>query len=733
MKERPSLRYTRVTIAFMVICLLSLGVIDFIIVSDQRRIYLENADARARTEMELVATFVTEPMLRFQFAYVEQFIQQWGEKNADVVLFRAVTPTGNLLTEYRRETGTEHPLEVKEKVVFAGRHILDLEMISDLEVVEHTISDLQRQMILWSVIVTMIIGMVLWVVLKLLALRPLEEEIRRRRQAEEGLQGANEALEERVRKRTLALTETNEDLEREIGDRRRAEESLADEKEHLSVTLRSIGDGVITTDIEGRIVLMNKVAEALTGWPLEEALGRPLGEVFYIIHEKTRERCESPAEKVLETGTVVALANHTALVARDGAERIIADSGAPIRDKGSNIMGVVLVFRDVTEKSRLEEELIKVEKLESVSVLAGGIAHDFNNILTAILGNINLAAYQIERDEETYHLLMAAEKATIRAKDLTQQLLTFAKGGEPIKEAASAEMIIRDSANFVLHGSNVNCRFSIPEKLWLMVVDKGQISQVIQNVIINARQSMPEGGTIGIECENVEKDGDIFLPLADGKYVRIRIRDQGVGIPENILGKIFDPFFSTKQQGNGLGLAITHSIVMKHAGHISVDSKPGEGSVFTMYLPAVEGPAASGGEDGERALALGTGRILVMDDEEVVREVATRMLTHAGYEVIAVEDGAGAVDAYRRSLEGDEKIAAVILDLTVPGGMGGREAVEEILALDPAATVVVSSGYSNDPVIARYREHGFKGAVVKPYRLDEVLDVLKTVISEDRD
>ncbi|MCK5194189.1 MAG: PAS domain S-box protein, partial [Desulfobulbaceae bacterium] len=329
----------------------------------------------------------------------------------------------------------------------------------------------------------------------------------------------------------------------DITKRKQAEELLSEEKERLAVTLRSIGDGVITTDTAGNIVLMNKIAEKLTGWSQEEAFNRPLTEVFHIINEKTRKRCENPVEKVLSSGKIIGLANHTALIAKDGTERSIADSGAPIRDKESRIIGVVLVFRDVTLKNQMEEELLKVKKLESVSVLAGGIAHDFNNILAGILGNIELTLLDANLKPKTQKFLTEAKKASVRAKDLTQQLLTFAKGGEPVKETTSLSEIMRDSAEFVLHGSNVACQYHIPDDLWFVEIDKGQMSQVIQNLIINAKHAMPAGGIINITCKNILSSAteSIFLPRKNN-YIRVTISDSGIGIPENVIDKIFDPY-----------------------------------------------------------------------------------------------------------------------------------------------------------------------------------------------
>jgi len=517
----------------------------------------------------------------------------------------------------------------------------------------------------------------------------------------------------------------------DISERREAENALAAEKERLAVTLRSIGDGVITTDIEGRVVLVNTVAERLTGWSQQEAAGRPLAEVFVIIHEKTRQPCENPVDKVLATGQIIALANHTILVSRDGRECNIADSGAPIRDWESRPIGVVLVFRDVTEQVRMEQERLKIKKLESVGVLAGGISHDFNNILAAILGSLNLAQLDPRLGEETRDLLHAAEKASLRARDLTQQLLTFSKGGEPVRETASIGDIIKESAGFVLHGSAVSCRFVIPDDLWLVDIDRGQMSQVIQNIILNGKHAMPQGGEIEVVCENV---GDAAGPGESativGRKVRLGISDTGVGIPAALIDRIFDPYFTTKQEGSGLGLAITHSIISKHGGHILVRSTPGQGTTFTILLPASSGELGEKGSSETAGEQPGDARILLMDDDKMVRDVAVAMLRHQGYEVIQAKEGREALELYRAYRNEGRPFDLVIMDLTIPGGMGGKEAVQEILMLDPPAKVIVASGYSNDPIMANYRQYGFAAAVAKPFQMREFIKVIRQVLSQ---
>ncbi|MCF6246666.1 MAG: PAS domain S-box protein [Desulfobacula sp.] len=513
----------------------------------------------------------------------------------------------------------------------------------------------------------------------------------------------------------------------DITEQKQTEKNLADEKERLAVTLRSIGDGVITTDISGNVILLNKVAEELTGWGHQEAVGHPLEEVFHIISELTGEQCENPVTKVIGSGQTVGLANHTVLVAKDGRKLSIADSGAPILDTESNIIGVVLVFRDVTEQIKNEKEMHKIKKLESIGVLAGGIAHDFNNILAAILGNINLALFDTTLNDRTKELLESAEKASTRAKDLTQQLLTFAKGGEPVKEVSSLKNVIKDSASFVLHGDKVACRYDIPEDLWLVDIDKGQMSQVIQNIVLNASHAMPEGGVIKIKCENSSSCDALQLHgLKKRKSVKIYIQDNGIGMTANVAEKIFDPYYTTKQEGSGLGLAISQSILIKHQGNIRVESSPGVGTLFTICLPASEKTKPQKQKSFAKKKISFQANILIMDDDAMLRNVAKEMLATFGHEVALAADGEEAVKLYQKSMNSG-KFDLVIMDLTIPGGMGGKEAVQKVLDIDPAAKVIVSSGYSNDPIMANFKDFGFCSAIVKPYRLQELSKLIDQV------
>jgi PAS domain S-box-containing protein len=499
-------------------------------------------------------------------------------------------------------------------------------------------------------------------------------------------------------------------------------------EERLLVTLRSIGDGVITTDIDGRIVLMNRVAEDLTGWSLQEAAGKPLTEVFRIISELTREPCTNPVTRVLASGTIVGLANHTLLIARDGVERIIADSGAPIRDRGNRMIGVVLVFRDITEKQRLERGLQNAARLEALGVLAGGIAHDFNNLLTGLFGYVELAHQAAAGVPEVVATLDKALGVFGRARDLTRQLLTFAKGGKPVKRVTSLAPLLRASAQFVLSGSNIGLVLQLPEDLWPCEIDENQFGQVIDNIVLNARQAMPAGGTVTVRAANVPAGGAVPPLLRTGDYVRISIQDEGGGIVRAYQARIFDPFFTTKPDGSGLGLATAYSIVRQHEGHIEVESEPDQGSVFHIYMPA-RTAAAAPAKAARMAEWKGQGRILVMDDEAFNRDVLEQMLRLMGFTAACAQEGREAVRMFAAARAAGEPYNAVILDLTVVGGMGGRETLGRLAQIEPNVVAVAASGYSDDPVLSDPRNYGFRASLQKPFNAAELGRVLRDLLA----
>src|SRR4051794_11842910 len=378
---------------------------------------------------------------------------------------------------------------------------------------------------------------------------------------------------------------------RDVTERRRFEQEIAADKESLAVTLRSIEDGVITTDVQGKIIMINNAGENLTGWTSKEAIGRSLKSVYNIqIDLQAQARAQKSGSRSEAHSILLSMPENATLNSRHGREYIIEQVASPIRDAKNEVAGVVLVFRDITERQRNEAERRKAETLEQLGLLAGGIAHDFNNLLTAIIGNISLASLLLPPDNDLTTRLVDAKNASLRARDLAQQLLTFARGGAPIKKTASIGKLIQDTVSFSLRGSHSRSEYTFGENLWPAEIDPGQISQVIGNLVVNADQAMPNGGTLRVHCDNFNYTSaeDVVIPdLAPGEYIRIAIRDEGVGIPEDYLKRIFDPYFTTKSKGTGLGLATTYSIVKNHNGLITVDSVLHQGSTFTIYLPAL--------------------------------------------------------------------------------------------------------------------------------------------------
>ncbi|MFC1840484.1 PAS domain S-box protein [Thermodesulfobacteriota bacterium] len=402
---------------------------------------------------------------------------------------------------------------------------------------------------------------------------------------------------------------------------------------------------------------------------------------------------------------------------------------APLWGSNGEVEQLLAVSRDITEQKQVEDSLLKAQKLESVGLLAGGIAHDFNNILTTILGNVSMAKTQMAPEDEIFGLLKEAETASIQAQALTKQLLTFAKGGAPVKETASIKDILKESCSFVQRGSKSRSELSIARDIWPVEVDVGQISQVINNIVINANQAMPNGGTIQVAAENVIIEDRHGLPINPERYIRISIKDQGVGIAEKHLLNIFDPYFTTKHEGSGLGLTTTYSIIKKHDGHITVESQLGVGTTFHIYLPASDKAIP---EKEEVRLITGQGRILVMDDEASLRKMVGRMLGNLGYESEFAENGAEAIEMYNAAQESEKPYDAVILDLTIPGGMGGKETINKLLEIDPEVKAIVSSGYSDDPVLTNFKEYGFKGMMPKPFESLSLSKVLHEVLKGEK-
>src|SRR4051812_24283155 len=520
---------------------------------------------------------------------------------------------------------------------------------------------------------------------------------------------------------------------RDVTERRRFEQEIASDKESLAVTLRSIEDGVITTDVQGKIIMINNAGENLTGWTSKEAIGRSLKSVYNIqIDLQAQARAQKSGSRSEAHSILLSMPENATLNSRHGREYIIEQVASPIRDAKNEVAGVVLVFRDITERQRNEAERRKAETLEQLGLLAGGIAHDFNTLLTAIIGNISLASLILPPNNEMATRLNDAKNASMRARDLAQQLLTFARGGAPIKKTASIGKLIQDTVSFSLRGTNSRSEFNFAPDLWPAEIDAGQISQVVGNLVVNADQAMPNGGTLRVSCDNFSYDSNTSPAVADlppGDYIRIAIRDEGTGISEECIKRIFDPYFTTKAKGNGLGLATTYSIIKNHNGLINVESKVHFGSTFTIYLPALRHhqlPVEPPRQMNE--VVSGTGRVLIVDDEEAIRDLVEFTLDRLGYKVTQAESALEGVEIYRQKLEADERFDVVILDLTMPGGMGGKEALKKLIEIDPTVNAIVSSGYAMDATMSRYQDFGFRGVIAKPYEAAELGKIVHETI-----
>jgi two-component system cell cycle sensor histidine kinase/response regulator CckA len=544
----------------------------------------------------------------------------------------------------------------------------------------------------------------------------LQQEISNRKHAEQI-----------VLERTQELESSNEKLRREMAERQRAEQEVTKTARHFQSLIESGLDIITVLNSDGSIRYESPSVKRVLGYEPEELIGLS---AFDYIHPSDR-----AATREVFTTAVKEPGRHDSIELRfrhkDGSWRSFETVGKSLLTDDGGVT-VIVNSRDITDRKRMEEDLIRAQKLESLGILAGGIAHDFNNLLVSILGNISLALLDAVPASETHRQLQTAEKASLRAQSLTQQLLTFSRGGDPVKKVIDIGPVIREATELSLRGARVTCAIDLPEDLWPIEADAGQIAQVVNNLVINADQAMPAGGTITVRVEKIDSARSEIPMLKPGRYIRLSVHDSGIGIPEEYLGKVFDPYYTTKQKGSGLGLAVTYSIIRRHDGHITVESTPGTGTTFTVYLPAGTAACAEV-QAGEKRITEGRGMILVMDDELDVRETLGKMLRRLGYMVEFVEDGAKAVERYRESIQNKRPFDAVIMDLTVPGGMGGRDALARLRDIDPGVRAIVSSGYSNDPILADYAKYGFAGAVAKPFLLKELSVSIAAVLKPSSD
>jgi PAS domain S-box-containing protein len=504
-----------------------------------------------------------------------------------------------------------------------------------------------------------------------------------------------------------------------------AEQAQRESELRYRELVEAIPDMVFILDREGTVRFINRPAAAMLGRKPEDLIGRKQADFF----PKEAARHVVGLDDVFASGTM--RVSEDLYYDLPSGPLWLDNRLIPLKNDHGEITLVLGISRDVTERRKIEASLQNAQKLESLGVLAGGIAHDFNNLLTALFGYIELASNRVPPGSEVHALLGEALSVFGRTKDLTQQLITFARGGHPRRETADLEPILRATVRFSLSGANVSATFSVAPDLWLCDIDTNQIRQVLDNITINARQAMPAGGTLSVSASNVPDHLPLPPSLAPGRYVKVSLADHGTGIPEAVLPRVFDPFFTTKDQGSGLGLAVAYSIVKKHGGHIEVESQVGRGTTFHVYLPA-SGQDRRRPNLAEPTLPRGGGRVLLVEDEEPVRAVTQKMLVGLGYDVTSARNGAEAIDRCTREQAGGRPFALALVDLTMSGGMGGVELVAELLKLDPSLRVIAATGYSEDPVVACPERYGFAAAIVKPYSLDELGRTMQAVTGEPR-
>jgi PAS domain S-box-containing protein len=510
----------------------------------------------------------------------------------------------------------------------------------------------------------------------------------------------------------------------DITKRKQSAEAIHQAKQEWERIFDSFPDLITILDKKHTILRVNKAMADRLGTIPEKVIGQTC---YKISHGTNKPPTHCAYVKMLKDGQVYTEVIHEKHLCGDFLVTV-----SPLYDPNGRLIGAIHAARDITGHKRMEEELKKAQRLESLGLLAGGIAHDFNNIISGILVNIGVAKIETKKEESVIRRLIEVENALSRARNLIQQLLTFSKGGEPTKTLSSISRLIRDTAGFILSGSNIKCTFTLPDNLWAIKINEGHISQVIQNLVINAMQAMPEGGVIHIQAENVSIKASKELPLKRGRYVKISVKDPGIGIPQSYMNKIFDPFFTTKQKGSGLGLSTAYSIIKNHNGLITAESELGKGTTFYIFLPASLEKTKKKGKQTQE-MAAGKGKILFMDDDDIVLNVTKELLRGIGYTVELAKDGEEAIKRYKKALQSGQSFDVVILDLIVRGGLGGLETLRELQKIDPKVKAIVSSGYSTDPVIANYKEYGFVNSIAKPYKAEKLSIIIQEAIKGSND
>jgi len=536
------------------------------------------------------------------------------------------------------------------------------------------------------------------------------------------LQTAHDKLEERVRERTSELIS-------EIKQRRQTESDLLQQRNMAQKYLDMAGVMLVALDKDCMITLCNLKVTEITGYSEDEIIGYNWVEKFVPPSDKT-DFNDMFRDSILEKSDWAKYSENYILT-KDGRKRLIAWHNTILKNEKGEIVGTLSSGIDISDKKKAEEEFNRVQKLESIGTFAGGIAHDFNNFLMVIHGSIELAQMSMKDSPEAESLLKDAIAASERARRLTQQLITFSKGGLPQKQIVKIDKLVRNIVQFVLTGSNITADINITKNLWLSEVDPGQIEQVLTNLIVNAKQAMPDGGVLHINIVNIDKDTSLKYKMEKRRFIEITIRDEGSGIDEKIIPLIFDPYFTTKREGSGLGLATSHSIIKKHDGHITIETDADSGATFHIFLPAILETIVDKNDSLDSVKLSQKYNILLMEDDLLVGPVIKIMLEALQCYATWAKDGSEAIKMYAKAMNSKEPFDAVILDIIVPAGMGGKEASRKLIELDSNANLIISSAYSDDPLMAEYNENGFKACIAKPYNYHELEQVLKSVLEPE--
>lgn len=712
----------------MVLLFLFLGAMDIFVVASQRKVQFDHVRSYIRSEMALAGTFISEAMLREEFSIVEQFVLRWGERDKEIVAFKAITPAGITLAHFTRKLQTDTPIQVDHKVEFEGQHLLNLVMVKDLSGFERTFAQLHRTLLQRSFVLIILLGLVSWLILKNLALRPLEEEVEKRLEVEKELERSRDDLDIRVQKRTAELSETNTRLQKEIEERQKTARDLYDAKEEWERTFDAIGDMVTIQDADMNLVKVNKTTCEEFNLPPEELVGKRCYDLF---HDRD-EPCEGCREVLSDKSSKSTVFE----VYHPKLNKTFMVSRASIYNEEDEFAGAVHIARDITKQKQLEEQLQRSQKMEAVGTLAGGIAHDFNNILAAILGFTDLALLAPKEDAKVKEYLLSIKKSGKRARDLVSQILAFSRQAQVEKEVIEVAPLIKESLKLLksVFPATIEIEQNIESSAGTIMADPTQIHQIVMNLCTNASHAMEaDGGILTVELSREEIPEQLVIgtqTLEKGSYVKLTVRDTGHGIDEAVQERIFEPFFTTKEkaEGTGMGLAVVYGILEESGGAIAVQSSLGKGTQFELFFPVINGQPSTKDSGIIPDLKKGEGHILFVDDEEDLVEMGEKVLGFLGYTVTSYTSSKEALEFFRTHAD---SIDLVITDQTMPG-MTGLEFSKRLLEIRKGMPIILCTGYSAVVSEDTAKQAGVREFVMKPLSVHQLSDTVYKVLSSSR-